>query len=193
MAQVPTWTPANVVTVGRIALVPLFAWVLVVAAEDAVGWRLAATGLFVLAALTDRLDGYLARSRGQVTALGVILDPIADKLLIGTALVLLSAQDRIAWWVTIVILGREVGITLWRFALLRSQIVPASRGGKVKTVVQAVAIGLLLLPLTHLPDVVSMVAVVVLWLALAITVVTGADYLVRGMRARHAQREIAGA
>lgn len=193
MAAAPTWTPANVVTVGRIALVPVFAWTLVMAADDAIGWRLVATGLFVFAALTDRLDGYLARSRGQVTALGVVLDPIADKLLIGTALVLLSAQGRVAVWITVVILVREVGITLWRFALLRSQIIPASRGGKVKTVIQAVAIGLWLLPLTHLPAWTTTLADVVLWLAVAVTVVTGADYLGRGMRARHAQRQVADA
>ena len=129
MAATATWTPANVITMLRIALVPVFGWVLVVASHDAVAWRLAATALFVLAALTDRLDGYLARSRGQITALGMILDPLADKLLMGTALVLLSAQDRVAWWMTVVILVREIGITLWRFALLRSEVVPASRGG----------------------------------------------------------------
>lgn len=193
MAPTRTWTPANVVTMARIAVVPVFGWTLVNAADDAVGWRLAATGLFVLAALTDRLDGYLARSRGQITALGVVLDPIADKLLIGTALVLLSAQDRIAWWMTVVILAREIGITVWRFALLRSRIVPASRGGKLKTVVQSVAIGLLLLPLSHVPEWVGTVAIVGIWFALAITVVTGIDYLARGLRARAVVRETAPA
>lgn len=193
MAGAQTWTPANVVTFARILLVPVFGAVLVAAADDAVGWRLAATMLFVVAALTDRLDGHLARSRGQVTPLGVVLDPIADKLLIGTALVLLSVQDRVAWWVTVVILVREVGITVWRFALLRSQIVPASRGGKVKTVVQSVAIGLWLLPLTHLPGWVTTLADGVLWLAVAVTVATGVDYLARGLRARAAQRQVAGA
>lgn len=178
---------------ARIAVVPVFGWTLASAADDAIAWRLAATGLFVAAALTDRLDGYLARSRGQITPLGVVLDPIADKLLIGTALVLLSAQDRIAWWMTVVILGREIGITVWRFALLRSRVVPASRGGKAKTVVQSVAIGLWLLPLTHLPAWVGTVATVVVWLAVVITVVTGVDYLVRGLRARSVQREAAPA
>ena len=193
MAPTRTWTPANVVTMARIAVVPVFGWALANAADDAVGWRLAATGLFVIAALTDRLDGYLARSRGQITALGVVLDPIADKLLIGTALVLLSAQDRVAWWMTLVILAREVGITVWRFALLRSRIVPASRGGKLKTVVQSVAIGLCLLPLTHLPAWVEITAVVAVWLAVVITVVTGVDYLARGLRARSVVRETAPA
>lgn len=173
---------------ARIAAVPVFGWALAVAADDTVGWRLAATVLFVLAALTDRLDGYLARSRGQITALGMVLDPLADKLLIGTALVLLSMQDRVAWWMTVVILAREVGITLWRFALLRSQIVPASRGGKLKTVVQSVAIGLWLLPLSHLPGAVEAAATVTLWLAVVVTVVTGLDYLAGGLRAK---REVA--
>ena len=184
MAASSTWTPANVVTAVRIALVTVFGWALASAADDAVAWRVLATGIFVVAALSDRLDGYLARSRGQITALGVILDPLADKLLIGTALVLLSAQDRVAWWMTVVILAREIGITLWRFALLRSQVVPASRGGKAKTVVQSVAIGLWLLPLTHLPPAVESAAVVMVWLAVAITVVTGLDYVLGGLRAK---------
>ena len=190
MAPTSTWTPANIVTMARIALVPVFGWALAMAADDGVGWRLAATALFVLAALTDRLDGYLARSRGQITSLGMVLDPLADKLLIGAALVLLSLQDRVPWWMTLVILAREIGITMWRFTLLRSQIVPASRGGKLKTVVQSVAIGLWLLPLTHLPAGVELAATLVLWLAVVVTVVTGLDYLAGGLRAK---RQVAAA
>lgn len=178
------WTPANLVTVVRIVLVPVFGWALAQAAEDALGWRLLATGLFVLAALSDRLDGHLARTRGEVTSLGVVLDPVADKLLVGTALVMLSLQGRVPWWVTVVILLREVGITVWRMALLRSEVVPASRGGKLKTVVQSVAIGLWLLPLGHLPGWVADLATVVMWLAVILTVVTGVDYLAGGLRAR---------
>ena len=107
----------------------------------------------MVAAATDRLDGWLARRSGQVTDLGKLLDPIADKLLIGTALVLLSWLGDLPWWVTVVILVRELGITAMRFFLLRYVVLPASRGGKLKTVLQSVAIGLYLLPLDVLPGV----------------------------------------
>ena len=107
----------------------------------------------MVAAATDRLDGWLARRSGQVTDLGKMLDPIADKVLIGTALVLLSWLGDLPWWVTVVILVRELGITAMRFFLLRYVVLPASRGGKLKTVLQSVAIGLYLLPLDVLPDV----------------------------------------
>ena len=107
----------------------------------------------MVAAATDRLDGWLARRSGQVTDLGKLLDPIADKVLIGTALVLLSWLGDLPWWVTVVILVRELGITAMRFFLLRYVVLPASRGGKLKTVLQSVAIGLYLLPLDVLPDV----------------------------------------
>ena len=103
-----------------------------------------------MAAFTDRLDGELARSRGLVTAFGTIADPIADKALTGSALIGLSVLGLVPWWVTLVIMGREIGVTLLRFAVLRHGIIPASRGGKAKTLVQTLAIGLYLLPLPEL-------------------------------------------
>ena len=147
------WNLANVLTVLRIALVPFFAWALLADGGHTTTGRLIATALFVVAAATDRLDGWLARRSGQVTDLGKMLDPIADKVLIGTALVLLSWLGDLPWWVTVVILVRELGITAMRFFLLRYVVLPASRGGKLKTVLQSVAIGLYLLPLDVLPDV----------------------------------------
>ena len=128
------WNAANVVTVLRIVLVPFFALALVVDGGDSPTWRLVATGLFVLAASTDRLDGWLARRSGRVTDLGKLLDPTADKLLIGTALVLLSALGELPWWITVVILVRELGITVMRFFLLRYLVLPASRGGQGRCV-----------------------------------------------------------
>src|SRR5690606_13233708 len=112
---------------------------------------LTATAVFALAALTDRVDGALARRHGLVTDFGVIADPIADKLLIGTALVILSVQGDVWWWVTALILLREVGITVLRFAVLRVEVVAASRGGKLKTVLQTVGTGLFVLPLEAVP------------------------------------------
>ncbi|QTE30603.1 CDP-diacylglycerol--glycerol-3-phosphate 3-phosphatidyltransferase [Pengzhenrongella sicca] len=179
------WNVANIVTVGRIAFVPFFALALLVDGGDSIAWRLVATVLFVIAALTDKLDGYLARRHDLVTDLGALLDPIADKLLIGTALVILSAFGELPWWVTIVILVRELGITALRFALLRSSTtLPVSRGGKLKTVLQSVAIAIYLLPLSELPSWTHAVAAVVMGVAVTLTVVTGADYVRQSIRLR---------
>lgn len=180
------WTPANVVTMLRIAVVPVFAVALLLDGGHTVGGRLLATGLFVAAALTDRLDGWLARRSGQVTDLGKLLDPIADKLLVGTALVLLSWLGELWWAVTALVLLRELGITVMRFFLLRYVVLPASRGGKLKTVLQSVAIGFYLLPLGALPAVVGVLAAVVMAAAVAVTLVTGLDYVRTAVRIRRA-------
>jgi len=177
---------ANALTFLRILLVPVFAVALLAEGGHSVGWRLVATGIFVAAALTDRLDGYLARRSGTVTDLGKLLDPIADKLLMGTALVLLSVLDELQWWVTVVILVRELGITLLRLALLRYTVLPASRGGKLKTVLQSVAIGLYLLPLAAMPSWIGVVAGAIMGLAVAVTLVTGVDYVRQAMVIRRA-------
>ncbi|GAA2522980.1 hypothetical protein GCM10010407_11190 [Rarobacter incanus] len=134
--------------------------------------------LFLATALTDRLDGHLARSRNMVTDLGKILDPIADKLLIGVALCSLSIIGDVWWWVTIVVLARELGITLVRVALLRVEVMAASWGGKIKTALQVVAITLCLLPLWTLPTWVAATAHVLLGAAVAVTIGTGLQYLV---------------
>jgi len=178
------WNLANLLTMLRIALVPFFAWALLADGGHTTSGRLIATGLFVVAAATDRLDGWLARRSGQVTDLGKLLDPIADKVLIGTALILLSWLGDLSWWVTVIILVRELGITAMRFLLLRYVVLPASRGGKLKTVLQAVAIGLYLLPLDQLPAFVSVVAAVLMGAALVVTVVTGLDYARLGLQIR---------
>lgn len=170
---------------ARIVLVPLFAWTLLVESGESTPWRIAAVGVFVLAAATDRLDGYLARRYGLVTDLGKLLDPIADKLLVGTALILLAwPLGELPWWVPTVILVRELAITVMRMGLMRYAVMPASRGGKMKTVAQIVAIGLFLLPLESLPDLVTVIAWIAMAAALALTVVTGLDYAVQGARLR---------
>ena len=185
----PLLNIANVLTGVRLLLVPVF--LVVLFAEDGAdpGWRLAATGVFALAAITDRFDGELARSRGLVTAFGTIADPIADKALTGAALIGLSVLAEVPWWVTIVIMGRELGITVLRFWVLRHGIIPASRGGKAKTLFQGLAIGLFLLPLPELIASAGAVWVArwaVLGIAIALTVVTGMDYVVRAFRLRAA-------
>ena len=175
---------ANAVTILRIVMVPFFAVALMADGGHTVRWRLVATAVFAVAAATDRVDGLIARRSGQVTDLGKLLDPIADKLLVGTALVLLSVLGDLWWWVTVIVLARELGITVMRFFLLRYLVLPASRGGKVKTVLQSVAIGVYLLPLGHLPELVTVVAGVLMAVAVAVTLVTGADYVRTAARIR---------
>ncbi|GAA1970064.1 CDP-diacylglycerol--glycerol-3-phosphate 3-phosphatidyltransferase [Isoptericola halotolerans] len=183
------WNIANAVTMVRIALVPVFAWALLVDDGQSVTWRLVATGIFAAAALSDQIDGHLARSRGLVTDLGKILDPVADKALVGAALVLLWwPLAELPWWVPAVILVRELGITVMRMAMLRYAVMPASRGGKIKTVLQIAAILLFLLPLAHLPEAVLVVAWVAMGAAIVVTVVTGVDYVVQGWRIRRDAR-----
>ncbi|ROS77163.1 CDP-diacylglycerol--glycerol-3-phosphate 3-phosphatidyltransferase [Cellulomonas sp. PhB143] len=176
------WNAANAVTTVRIAMVPFFAWALLVHGGDDTTWRWVAAAIFLLAAATDRLDGWLARRSGIVTDLGKLLDPIADKLLVGTALVLLSVLGDLWWWVTLLILVRELGITAMRFAVLRYAVMPASRGGKLKTVLQTAAITLFLLPLAALPTWITVLAWCAMGAALLVTLATGVEYAVQGWR-----------
>jgi CDP-diacylglycerol---glycerol-3-phosphate 3-phosphatidyltransferase len=172
---------ANMLTVTRLLLVPVFVAFLAAAGHPgATGLRLAALAAFGLASVTDMLDGKLARSRGLVTDFGKVADPIADKALTGAALITLSALGELAWWVTVAIMVREVGVTALRFAVLRRGVIAASAGGKVKTVVQIAAICLYLLPPTLSPP--AVVREVVMGAALVITLATGADYVVRAAR-----------
>jgi CDP-diacylglycerol--glycerol-3-phosphate 3-phosphatidyltransferase/cardiolipin synthase len=141
---------------------------------------------FAVAIYTDKLDGDIARSRNLVTNFGKIADPIADKLLIGSALVLLSALGELPWWITILILVREWGITALRFFVIRYGVMPASRGGKLKTVVQTVAIFLYILPLNSFAPWLVSVAFWVMIVALAITVWTGVEYVIEAAKLRAA-------
>ena len=180
-ANVPLLNVANLLTVSRLLLVPVFVMALFAQDGDNPWWRIVATLVFAVASITDRLDGDLARKHGLVTDFGKIADPIADKALVGSALVGLSLLGELPWWVTVVILVREIGVTLLRFWVIRHGVIPASRGGKTKTFAQTMAIGLYLLPL---PDALDPLSWLVLGVALVLTVVTGVDYVVRAMRLR---------
>jgi CDP-diacylglycerol--glycerol-3-phosphate 3-phosphatidyltransferase len=174
---------ANIVTVARILLAPVFIWLLLSDDSGLGPLRYVAAALFIIAIVTDSVDGLLARRRNLITDVGIILDPIADKILIGGALVALSVLGELWWWVTIVILVREFGITIFRFAVLSKRVVPASRAGKFKTIVQAVAISLYLVPTwLLLGDWMHYVNATVMGVALLLTVATGIDYLVRAWR-----------
>jgi CDP-diacylglycerol---glycerol-3-phosphate 3-phosphatidyltransferase len=167
---------ANALTVLRLVLVPVFVTCLVTGGP---GWRFAALAAFIIASVTDLLDGRIARSRGLITDFGKIADPIADKALTGSALITLSALGQLPWWVTVVVMVREVSVTLLRFWVIRRGVIAASRGGKVKTILQMIAIGLYVLPGPLGPA-----REVTMAVAVAVTLVTGADYVMRAMRLR---------
>jgi CDP-diacylglycerol--glycerol-3-phosphate 3-phosphatidyltransferase len=167
------WTLPNVLTGLRFLAVPAVAWVLAVAGAST-GGRLIALGLFVAASVTDLADGWLARRLGQCTDFGALLDPIADKALVGTSLVCLSGLGIIPWWATGVILAREIAVTLLRLIVLRIGVIPASRGGKVKTVTQTVLIVVALATPGWDEALWVAVAVAVVW-----TVATGLDYVAK--------------
>ncbi|MGA0003743.1 MAG: CDP-diacylglycerol--glycerol-3-phosphate 3-phosphatidyltransferase [Candidatus Nanopelagicales bacterium] len=173
--EVPLLNIPNGLTVARLFMVPIFGYlVLAIEQTDSVQW--ASAMVFLIAALTDLVDGVWARRYGLVTNFGKIADPIADKALIGTALIALSIQGEIAWWVTGIIIFREVAITLMRFWVIKHGVIPASRGGKVKTVSQIIAIVAFLIPLNGWVDAVAQMS---LGVALALTITTGIDYVVK--------------
>ncbi|MBH0111128.1 CDP-diacylglycerol--glycerol-3-phosphate 3-phosphatidyltransferase [Salinibacterium sp. NG22] len=183
---------ANIVTVVRIFLAPLFIWMLLLDDGEMGLIRYMAAALFIFAIVTDTVDGHLARGRNLITNVGIILDPIADKILTGGALVALSILGELPWWITILILVREFGITIYRFAVLSKVVVPASRGGKLKTVLQAVAISLFLVPLfTVLGPWVLWVNWFVMALAFILTMYTGIEYLWQAWR--HTRKSNSGA
>lgn len=180
----------NVLTVTRLVLVPVF---VILGLQDSWTARWLAFVVFALAAITDRFDGQLARSWGQITDFGRIADPIADKALTLCGFGLLSYQGFLPWWVTILIAVRELGITAMRaFFLRRGVVVSANQAGKLKTFMQIVALGVLLIPWAHftaLSETNEGWVVVVIRLgqalagvALALTLYSGFMYVLEGVR-----------
>jgi CDP-diacylglycerol--glycerol-3-phosphate 3-phosphatidyltransferase len=189
------WNLPNALTTLRILMVPFFGWALLVDGGDSVLWRTVAWVVFVAAMITDKIDGDIARSRNLITDFGKIADPIADKALTGMAFVGLSVIGELWWWVTILVLLREWGITLLRIWVIRYGVMAAGRGGKLKTVLQTVALGAFILPLKLLEggwDTVGMVvwwaAAMVMTAAVSLTVLTGADYLLKALSVRRKGR-----
>ncbi|HYN94908.1 MAG TPA: CDP-diacylglycerol--glycerol-3-phosphate 3-phosphatidyltransferase [Pilimelia sp.] len=178
---VPLHNAANLLTALRLGLVPVFVVAVAMSGMTSPGWRVAACLTFGVASATDFVDGWIARRFALVTAFGKVADPIADKALTGTALVLLSWYDVLPWWVTVLILARELGVTLLRFWALRYGVMAASRGGKAKTALQILAIAWYLWPA---PDPVAAVAPWIMGAAVAVTVATGLDYALRAIRLR---------
>jgi CDP-diacylglycerol--glycerol-3-phosphate 3-phosphatidyltransferase len=167
----------NFITIARMLLAPVFVLVLLQYPAAGAHERWIAVALFVVASATDGVDGALARRRNQVTDLGKLLDPIADKVLIGGALVTLSVMGQVAWWITFTILVREIGITIYRLAVIKDRVIAASGGGKLKTVLQSIAVGFYLSPLAGYWAPIDIVQQVILYAALVSTVYSGIQYL----------------
>ncbi|MFJ8201533.1 CDP-diacylglycerol--glycerol-3-phosphate 3-phosphatidyltransferase [Streptomyces sp. NPDC096152] len=172
--QASVWNVANLLTMLRLLLVPGFVALMLAGGGYDPAWRSLAWAAFAVAMITDLFDGHLARTYNLVTDFGKIADPIADKAIMGAALICLSGLGDLPWWVTAVILGRELGVTLLRFLVIRYGVIPASRGGKLKTLTQGVAVGMYVLALT------GWLATLRFWVmavAVVLTVVTGFDYV----------------
>ncbi|USQ75390.1 CDP-diacylglycerol--glycerol-3-phosphate 3-phosphatidyltransferase [Ornithinimicrobium cryptoxanthini] len=176
-----SWNLPNALTILRILLVPVFLWLLLTRSGESDPHRWWAAVVFALASLTDWLDGELARRRSLVTNFGKVADPIADKALMGSALIGLSILDVLPWWITVVILVRELGITALRFWVIRRGIIPASKGGKLKTTLQAIGLLLLIPPLTGF---LHTAGLWIMYAAVVVTVVTGVDYVLTALRLR---------
>ena len=162
----------NWLTVLRIALIPSGVWALF--HSPSATWQCIAWLIYFTLGMTDILDGHWARKSGRTTPLGAFLDPVADKALIGSAMISLSLLDRFPWWITIVILAREIGITLFRLAVIKGGVIPASRGGKIKTTFQSFGVGFYMLPL---PESLYWFRDGFMAIAILLTIVTGFNYV----------------
>jgi CDP-diacylglycerol--glycerol-3-phosphate 3-phosphatidyltransferase len=168
----------NFLTVLRFLALPFCAYALFKNGGNDANWRVIAWWGFFFVGLTDFFDGRIARSRKQITSFGTLLDPIADKAAIGTALIGLSMLHRLPWWVTAIIMAREVGVTVLRFAVIKGGVIPASKGGKLKTMLQGFGVGFFILPLPHwlfIPRDLFMAAAVIL------TITTGIAYFKKAL------------
>lgn len=180
------WNLPNALTVLRILLVPVFVWLVLSHGGEDTSSRWWAWGVLAVAIITDRIDGDLARAKGLVTDFGKVADPIADKALTGAGFIALSIIGEIPWWITVVIIARELGITIMRFWVIRHGVMPASRGGKIKTFLQAMAIGLFVMPLSTFPVewLWRGLAWLVLIAALIVTIATAIDYVMKALTLR---------
>ena len=167
----------NWLTVFRIALIPAGVWALFHSPSNT--WQIVAWTIFFLLGMTDILDGYWARKSGRTTPLGAFLDPVADKALIGSAMISLAILDRFPWWIVFVILFREIGITIFRLVVIRDGVIPASKGGKIKTLTQNFGVSFYILPL---PEIVHPLRDSLMAVAVILTIWTGVDYIVKWFR-----------
>lgn len=172
--RAPSLITPNTLTVTRIALIPLGVYVLFLDGGDNPKYQALAWTVFFILGLTDILDGRWARNSNRITALGTFLDPVADKALIGSAMISLSIQGRFPWWITILILTREIGITLFRLMVIKGGVIPASKGGKLKTLMQNFGVGFFMLPF---PSWLEWFRVAFISVAIILTITTAYDYI----------------
>ncbi|MCX6437114.1 MAG: CDP-diacylglycerol--glycerol-3-phosphate 3-phosphatidyltransferase [Actinobacteria bacterium] len=172
--RLPGYVTPNFVTVTRLLLVPCGVYTLFKNGGDDSSWQIISWFIFFFLGLSDILDGNLARSRNKITEFGKFLDPVADKVMIGAAMISLSILGRMPWWITIVILGREVGITLLRLAIIRRGVIAANKGGKIKATFQNFGVGFYVLPL---PASLFWFRDGFMAVAIVLTIVTGAYYV----------------
>lgn len=191
-ATVSNWNLPNALTTLRIVAVPFFAWALLVDGGDSVLWRTVAWAIFFVAMVTDKIDGDIARARGLVTDFGKIADPIADKAITGMAFIGLAIVGDVWWWVVVLVLVREWSVTLLRLSVAKHVVIAAKQSGKVKTALQALALGLLTLPLRQVDgwldvpgDVLFHVSQALLAAAVAMTVWSGYEFYRDLWRQRH--------
>ena len=172
--NLPAFITPNFITVLRLLFVPVGAYTLFKNGGDDTTWQYISWCVFFILGMSDVLDGKLARSRGKITKLGEFLDPVADKFMIGTAMVSLSILDRMPWWITIVILAREIGVTILRLSVIKRGVIPANKGGKIKAMMQGFGVGFYVLPLS--PSL-YWFRDGFMYIAVVLTIVTGAYYV----------------
>jgi CDP-diacylglycerol---glycerol-3-phosphate 3-phosphatidyltransferase len=166
--QPSNWNIPNALTTLRIVMVPFFGWALLVDGGESVLWRIVAAAIFVVAMITDKIDGDLARKHNLVTNFGKIADPIADKALTGMAFIGLSIIGEIWWWVTVLVLLREWSVTLMRLSIAKHVVIAATQSGKLKTTLQALALGTLILPLRLVEGPLEVPAMILWWVAVVL-------------------------
>lgn len=172
--NLPAFVTPNFITLLRLLFVPVGAYTLFKNGGNDPAWQYISWCVFFLLGLTDVLDGNLARSRGKITELGKFLDPVADKFMLGTAMISLSILDRMPWWITIVILTREIGITFFRLAVIKRGVIPANKGGKIKAMMQGFGVGFYVLPLS---ENLYWFRDGFMYIAIVLTIITGAYYV----------------
>ena len=179
--RIPGFITPNSLTVTRIALTPFGVYTLFLDGGDNPRFQILSWCIFFVLGMTDIVDGKWARNSNRITPLGAFLDPVADKVLIGSAMISLSILDRFPWWITIVILAREIGITIFRLLVIRGGVIPASKGGKAKTLMQNFGVGFFMLPF---PSWLEWFRISFISVAIILTITTAYDYVSSWMRAR---------
>lgn len=169
----------NALTIFRILALPFCAWALFQKDGEDPTWQIIAWTMFFVVGMTDVLDGRIARKRNQISNFGIILDPIADKAFIATALIGLSILGKMPWWVTLLILVREIGVTILRFAVIKREVISANRGGKLKSLLQNFSVGFYILPL---PESLHLPRDILLGIAIVLTIWTGLEYFRKAMK-----------